>query len=165
MNKFNFTKDNQGASLIEVLLSMLILMFVFMGIMALSLSFINGNAMASRTNQATNIGQMQASQLQCIGAFANLSAVYAGNIISGSPIIYTVTQTANNNSFNSINGPLGQSCPMPAPIQGINDNYTVNVYFTKTATPGVIGAKIEIYWNNEANEITLNSMIMQPPVP
>ncbi|MHB1646019.1 MAG: type IV pilus modification PilV family protein [bacterium] len=156
MNKFNFTKDNQGASLIEVLLSMLILMFVFMGIMALSLSFINGNAMASRTNQATNIGQMQVSQLQCIGGSTNLNSY-----IALSPIIYTVTQTANNDRFNSIN----QSCSMPAPIQGVNDNYTVNVYFTKTATPGVIGAKIEIYWNNEANEITLNSMIMQPPVP
>ena len=153
--------NNKGASLIEVLISMLILMFVFMGIMALSLSFINGNAMASRTNQATNIAQMQATQLQCIGA-TNLSTDYAGNISSGSPVIYTVTQTANNNSFNSINGPLGQSCSMPAPIQGINDNYTVNVYFSlpNPNYPAIIGAKIEIYWNNEANEITLNSVIV-----
>ncbi|MHB8291142.1 MAG: hypothetical protein ACYDEG_01565 [bacterium] len=118
--------------------------------------------MASRTNQATNIGQMQASQLQCIGA-ATLYTDYAGNISSGSPVTYTVTQTANNNSFNSNNSPSsGGSCSMPAPIQGINDNYTVNVYLSlpNPNNSAIIGAKIEIYWNNEANEITLNSIII-----
>lgn len=161
MNKFNFTKNNQGASLIEVLLSMLILTFVFLGIMALSINFINSNALAARTNQATNIGQMQISQLQCIGD-VTLYQDYKSNISSGSPITYTITQTVNNNSFNGINGPVGQSCSMPAPIQGINDNYTVDVYFSlpNVNNKSIIGAKIEIYWNNEANEITLNSIIV-----
>ncbi|MHB1663875.1 MAG: type IV pilus modification PilV family protein [bacterium] len=161
MNSLLSLNNNKGASLIEVLISMLILTFVFMGIMALSLSFINGNAMASRTNQATNIGQMQIAQLQCIGA-NTLNTDYAGNISSGSPVTYTVTQTANNNSFNSlITNNLGQSqiCSMPAPIQGVNDNYTVNIYLTPNAN-NMVNAKVEVYWNNNFNEITLNTIIV-----
>jgi type II secretory pathway pseudopilin PulG len=156
MNGFNFTTDSRGASLIEVLISMIILTFVFMGIMALSLSFINGNAMASRTNQATNIAQMQASQLQCIDAL-NLGADYSADISNGTPITYTVSQTQNGNVFNA----GFAKCAMPASIEGINDDYTVNIYLYQNQNMNtVINAKIEVSWNKNANVILLNSIIV-----
>ncbi|RZD16318.1 MAG: hypothetical protein EVJ46_04625 [Candidatus Acididesulfobacter guangdongensis] len=156
MNGFNLTTDSNGASLIEVLISMIILTFVFMGIMALSLSFINGNAMASRTNQATNIAQMQASQLQCIDA-QNLIADYQANITNGTPITYAVSQTQNGNVFNTDFA----NCAMPSSINGINDDYTVNIYLYPNQNMNtVINAKIEVSWNKNANVILLNSIIV-----
>jgi Tfp pilus assembly protein PilV len=155
-SNFNFANGSGGASLIEVLISMIILTFVFMGIMALSLSFINGNAMASRTNQATNIAQMQASQLQCIDA-QNLIADYQANITNGTPITYAVSQTQNGNVFNADFA----NCAMPASIAGINDDYTVNIYlYPNPSINTAINAKIEVSWNKSANVILLNSIIV-----
>jgi type II secretory pathway pseudopilin PulG len=156
MSKFNFITDDNGASLIEVLISMIILTFVFMGIMALSLSFINGNAMASRTNQATNIAQMQATQLQCIDAQNLEKSSYQSNISNGTPITYAVNQTQNGNVFNKDFA----ACAMPVSINGINDDYTVNVYlYPNQNTSSIINAKIEVSWNKNANVILLNSIV------
>ncbi len=154
MNSLLSLNNNKGASLIEVLISMLILTFVFFGIMALSINFINSNALAARTNQATNIGVMQIAQLSCIGA-QTLITNYPSNLKNNTPISYTVTSAANNNSFNT-SAPL---CAMPNPINGVNDNYIVNIYLTPN-TNNMVNAEVEIYWNNNFNEITLNTIII-----
>ena len=53
--------NNAGESLLEVMIAMLILTFAFLGVMALSISLLDNNSLAGKTNFATNIAQMEVS--------------------------------------------------------------------------------------------------------
>lgn len=71
----NNMRNNHGASLLEVLIAMIILTVAFLGVMALSISLLNSNALATKINTATSIAQMQVSQLNCLGATGGAASV------------------------------------------------------------------------------------------
>ena len=103
---------NDGASLLEVMIAMVILAIGFFGVMALSLALANNNATAGKINTATSIAQSQIDQLDCLGigqsGQTGISGGILGNFISpcssgslkgctqsvtGTTVVYTYTYT------------------------------------------------------------------------
>jgi len=171
--KRDYIKNNDGASLLEVLIAMVILTVAFLGVMALSISLLNNNALATKINTAASIAQMQVSQLNCLGttgvpSYFNASPVAVAGCSAGdtcyeyeitptvlNPVTNTDTRTTVNACINPVltKGSVyvpGELPPTPPNIAGgigITVPYTVTITFAPNPIqPAAINAQVNVSW-------------------
>ena len=161
-----FKDSNKGASLLEVLIAMVILAVGFLGVIALSTFLFKGNAQTTNMNIASEIAEMQMSQLNCLGATKALSPFP----FTSSPIAvaacpsgdtcyeYEITPTVLNpvtktdtrtNVTACINPVLTRGGPAPGSLPpgglGITTTYYVKLVNNTTANQPV-DATITVSW-------------------
>lgn len=167
----NNVNNRNGASLLEVLIAMVLLTFVFLGIMGLSLSFINNNGNAQSVNEATEVAQMQTSQFNCLGA-AGVQQ-YLANIGQTLPYSYQydVSSTANSNPITAsitvgsttFNPPcITTSGNSASPVSGLTQPFTVSVSLSQNPAlqSSLLNAVIAVSWNAlGTHELVFNEVL------
>ncbi len=171
MNKNIVKINNEGASLLEVLIAMIILTVAFLGVMALSISLLKNNSLSTKINTATSIAQMQVSQLNCLGlagvpSYFNASPIVvpAAECPAGATCYeYEITPTVTNPVTGSdtrstvgtalnpkcINSALNFGGPAPG---GLPSNYGIGI-----TTPYVV--KITFEPNPEVSAAAYNAQV------
>ncbi|MCL4497161.1 MAG: prepilin-type N-terminal cleavage/methylation domain-containing protein [Deltaproteobacteria bacterium] len=180
MNKNIVKINNKGASLLEVMIAMVILTVAFLGIMALSISLLNNNALSTKINTATSIAQAQVSQLNCLGTTnvpssftpspLPVAACPAGDTCYKYEITPTVlnpvtnTDTRTNvtaciNPVLAVSGDApGEFPPTPANPGiggiGITVPYTVTITLAPNPTnPSAINAQVDVGWQDTGQHV------------
>lgn len=174
--------NNKGASLLEVLVATAILAVGFLGVIALSTFLFKTNAQATNRSVASEIAEMQMSQLNCLGASA--AATNFGIPSSSYSLTYTytvhpsiVSSVASCPGVNTnrrscvtscINPVLTQGGPAPSglPPGGLDITipYTVSVAFAPyvAGNPSPLKATVTVSWNGGQGQqvVTLYSVII-----
>ncbi|RZD15300.1 MAG: hypothetical protein EVJ47_03245 [Candidatus Acidulodesulfobacterium ferriphilum] len=155
-----FKAGNKGASLLEVLIAMVILTVAFLGVMALSISLLNNNALATKINTATSIAQAQVSQLNCLGISGLALAPPNGFGYGGVPLNYTYTvsptvlnpdtRTTVTTCINPVLTKGDAYVPGEFPTNGgigITVPYTVTITFAPNPIqPAAVNAQVNVSW-------------------
>ena len=183
-------KINQnGASLLEVMIAMVILAIGFLGVMALSVALTNDNATASKINTGPAIAQAQVSQLDCLGASGIqgkfMTPCSSGSLkgctesASGPYTYYTYAYTVNpfilnqaadnrNSVASCINSALtvggGGTYPDSSPLNslGVTLPYSVKmiIYEPVPGSATVINAQVAVSWR----DITAHALVMNDTI-
>lgn len=159
--------NNAGESLLEVMIAMLILTFAFLGVMALSISLLDNNSLAGKTNFATNIAQMEVSQLNCLGVTNvtrdfGVPSTYSYTV---SPVI--LTPDTRNTIKACINPALAVGGPQPAGLLsaggiGITNTYLVTITLAENPNPnttGAVDATVDVSWDSGHHVIVMDDII------
>ncbi|MFW0884393.1 type IV pilus modification PilV family protein [Candidatus Acidulodesulfobacterium sp. H_13] len=170
MSKIGFKNNDNGASLLEVMIAMIILTVGFLGVIALAVALTNNNVSAGKINTATMIAQAEVSQINCLGItgvqkyFPQISPWTYSYIVGP-----TVSNPDNRNSVTSCINPAlavgGQAPDSPAPAGlGITLPYTVTINFANnlnsTSSTTVINARVEVSWRDtNRHVIVMNDII------
>jgi hypothetical protein len=162
-------KNRNGASLLEVMIAMVILMVGFLGVMALSIALTNNNATAGKINTATAIAQAEVSQLSCLGV-QGIEQYFPQ--VNPWTYTYTVNPTVLTPDkrnpvklcINSVLAAGGLAPDSPAPIGlGVTLPYTVTINFSNNPNPSstaVINAQVEVGWQDTGQHIIeMNDLI------
>lgn len=172
MKSFLWIKNDRGASLLEAMIAMVILLIGFLGVMALSVALTNDNASAGKINTATAIAQAEVSQLNCLGV-AGIESNLTNWGITALPgtYTYTVSPILNPDKRNTvtacINSALTQNGPSPnssaATGLGVTLPYKVTISLSDNPNPSsttVINAQVEVSWNDTTpHVIVMNDLI------
>ncbi|MCL4542545.1 MAG: prepilin-type N-terminal cleavage/methylation domain-containing protein [Deltaproteobacteria bacterium] len=163
-----FKVGNNGASLLEVMIAMVILAVGFLGVMALSTSLFQGNTEATNMNIATEIAQSEASQLNCLG----VSGI-TGNFTSpayypdATYYVYPTIQSPDTRDpvTTCINPVLAAGGPVPASLPssgglGITTGYVVKIFFsTNPNNSSLLDALVRVSWNNGQQAVTFYDVV------
>lgn len=169
MNLFGFKNNDNGASLLEVMIAMVVLTIGFLGVIALALVLTNNNVAAGKINTATAIAQAEVSQLNCLRVSGILQ-----NFPKISPWTYTYTvdptvstPDKRNTVISCINLALSKGGPAPdAPSPkglGITLPYTVTINFFNNPNPlsaTLINAQVEVGWRDVGHHIIVMNDII-----
>ncbi len=167
------TRDNEnGATLIEVIIAMVILTVFFFGIMGLSMSIIQNNGDAQHINQATQISQLQTSQFDCLGASGIQSYLTS---ISKWPLpiwpntynySYNISSTTNGDPIIAGSNWNGPACitlvnGSAQPVTGLTQPFAVSVSLSQNSLSStLINITTAISWNNEGiHQIVFNEVV------
>ena len=180
MNKNIVKINNKGASLLEVLIAMVILTVAFLGIMALSISLLNNNALSTKINTATSIAQAQVSQLNCLGTTNAPSSFTSSPITIACPagdtcykyeitpaVLNPVTNTDTRTNVTACINPVlavGGDAPGEFPPSlaypkigggiGITVPYTVTITLAPNPTNlSAINAQVDVGWHGVRQHI------------
>jgi len=72
------TNNNEGFTLIEVMIALVVLAFGILAVVGLFSNSIKGNAMGRRVTEATSLAQNRVDELMTVAVFTNLSTNYPG---------------------------------------------------------------------------------------
>ncbi len=165
MNLVDFKNNDNGASLLEVMIAMVVLAIGFLGVIALALVLTNNNAAAGKINTATAIAQAEVSQLNCLrtsGILQNFPQ------ISPWTYTYTVNPTVStpdkrNTVTSCITEALSKGGHAPDSSLGVTIPYTVTINFFNNPNPfssTLINAQIEVGWRDVGRHIIVMNDII-----